>query len=159
MNKILVSAIILAIAGCESGEQASVEPITPSFQLTDTTGHTAVVFHSGDDFEMTYTVRNATDQVFTYHTSTSGPPIWFAILHNDSVLATSLDGYAFTEIPSTGYVQPGQILERSWRGPNTPVRDPQIFLTPGSYMIRGLFVGFDEIQVKQPAPIAFSIIE
>ncbi len=56
---ILFAIFILLLSGCDEG-QTSIELLSPTFTLTDTSGHQTSVFRSGQDFEMTFVVRNST---------------------------------------------------------------------------------------------------
>ena len=160
-NTILALALIAGIGGCDLGEQAStsIEPLSATFQMTDTSGRQTTNFRSGEDFEMGFTVSNTARKTLTYHVGSSGPVVIFQILQGDSVVATSVDGYAFLMVVVTGHIQPGQSLGERWRGPNTPARNPQIVLDPGPYTVRASFVGFDEVEIEPVSPIAFSIVQ
>ena len=155
---ILFAAFFLVLSGCDAGE-TSTEPLSPTFMLTDTSGHQASVFRSGEEFELTFVVRNSTGKTFTFYRGDSSPDVIFTITRNDTVCATSVDGYAFIQVPSIAHLEPEEILQGLWRAPNTPAQIPRRVLPAGSYEARVSFPDFQEAQSKHASPIAFSIIQ
>jgi hypothetical protein len=156
--------IILAFAsariGCEVAElvDTSRQSLSPTFQLSDTSGRETTNFHSGEEFDISFNLANTTGTQITYHKGDSGPVPRFAIMLGDSIVATSVDGYLFALIVTTEHLAPGETLREQWRAPNTPARNPKIMLPPASYEVRASQVRFDEVEVKQPSPIVFSIV-
>jgi hypothetical protein len=159
-NKIPVLVLLFGIIGCDLGERApgSMEPLSATFRLTDASSREATSFRSGEEFDVIFVLTNTTGGEVTFHKADYGPLAHFTILQGDSVVATSIDGYAFPMVATTGRLEPGQSLQEYWRAPNTPARDPRIVLTPGLYQARASFVSFDKVEVKKVPPIAFSII-
>jgi hypothetical protein len=155
---ILFAAFFLLLSGCDKGE-TSIEPLSPTFMLTDTSGHQASVFRSGQDFEMTFVVGNSTGKTLTYYRGDSSPDVIFTITRNDKVCATSIDGYAFIQVPSIAHLDPDEILQGLWRAPNTPAQFPRKVLLAGSYLAHVSFPVFHEVESKQVSAIAFSIIQ
>ena len=84
--------------------------LTAKFTLTDSTGKATTVFHSGQQFAMSFSVTNTRMYTITYHRGNSGPSVIFQILKGDSSIATSVDGYVFPMVVLGGYVAPGQAL-------------------------------------------------
>ena len=157
---ISVLVLLFGIVGCDLGERApgSVEPLSATFRLTDASGREATSFRSGEEFDVIFVLTNTTGGEVTFHKADYGPLAHFTILQGDSVVATSIDGYAFPMVATTGRLEPGQSLQEYWRAPNTPARDPRITLSPAAYEARVAFVSFENVKVKQVPPVAFSII-
>lgn len=155
-----VFVLLVGITGCDLGERTpgSTEPLSAAFRLTDAAGRETTSFRSGEEFDFVFVLTNTTGGEVTFRKADYGPLAHFTILRGDSVVATSIDGYAFPMVATTGRLEPGQSLQEYWRAPNTPARDPRITLAPGAYEARVAFVSFDNVNVKQVRPVSFSII-
>jgi hypothetical protein len=67
-----------------------------TFTVADTMGRSITQFHSGEEFDFSFSATNETADTLTYH---SGYPIiGFIILKADSVVTSSYDGCAFPQI-------------------------------------------------------------
>jgi len=157
---ILLTTLTLGVVGCDLGDDQTptpLEPLSATFRLTDTCGHEVTSFRSGEDFDISLSVVNTTSRRLTVYRGDSSPDVIFRILQADTVVATSIDGYAFAQVATIGYIEPGQALEGRWRAPNTHAQNPRIVLIPESYRVQSFFPRFDEVEVKQVLPINFSI--
>jgi hypothetical protein len=155
----LLSVFVFLFYGCDHGEEVSTlsEPLSATFQLTDTLGHDTTSFRSNRNFDISFRVTNTTGKRLTYYRGNSGPDVIFKIIQADTIVATSTDGYAFLMVATVGHLEPGQTMQGQWRAPNTPARIPKLVLTPGSYKVQTFFPRFDEVEVKELLPISFSI--
>ena len=154
-----LALIGILFAGCDILKTKSSDNagLTADFSLSDTTGHASTVFRSGEQFLMSFSVVNTTNDTLTYHYSE--PPVVFSILKNRSVVASSIDGYAFPMNVNTGLVAPGKALANSWKAPNTPAQNPKVVLAPGTYEASVSFSQFDEAKVDPVPTISFSVIQ
>lgn len=157
--KTALALIAILIAGCDILKTKSDGNggLTATFFLADTSGHIATVFHSGDEFVMSFSVVNTTNDTLTYHYSE--PPVIFRILKDGSIVASSTDGYAFPMNVNAGFVAPGKALSGSWKAPNTPAQNPKVVLAPGTYEASVAFSQFEEAKVNPVSTITFSVIQ
>jgi hypothetical protein len=156
--KILIAVFTICLSGCDMG-QPPVVSLTATFYFYDARGVHTSVFRSVDNFTIGFIVRNTTDKVLTYYRGDSSPDVIFRISQGDSVVASSIDGYSFVQIPSEVQVQPGETLMGQWTAPNTPARVPKIVLRSGIYEAHVIFRRFSNAHVDQPPPMPFTIIE
>ena len=154
-----LALIAILIAGCDILKTKSNGNggLTATFSLTDTTGHVATVFHSGEQFLMSFSVVNTTNDTLTYHYSE--PPVIFSILKDGNVVASSTDGYVFPMNVNAGFVAPGKALAGSWKAPNTPAQNPKVMLAAGTYQASVSFSQFEEAKVNPVSTITFSVIQ
>jgi len=131
--------------------------LTATFTLSDTTGQASTVFHSGQQFDVSFSVTNTTMETLTYYYTL--PPVIFQILKGDTSVATSVDGYVFPQVVLRGYLAPGRALQGAWKAPNTPAQNPKVVLAPGSYEAHVSFRNFEQVKVNQVSPITFSIVQ
>jgi hypothetical protein len=136
---LIIILIFIFFYGCnifnpdtnESGE------IETEYIISDTTGVISTVFHSGESFDMKFTLINNTgeDQVF-YH---SGPTVIFEIIQADSVLTSSIKGLYWPAVMLKGIFKKGKEITDYWRAPNSPL-DSQFgtktILEAGQYKAR-----------------------
>ena len=141
---IMVAALASLIVGCDLGESTS-PSISASFVLTDTSGHPSSTFRSGDDFLMTLNVQNNSNLQLTYYRGDDSPDVIFDIIRDGIVVASSVDGYAFVQIPSIGHLDAGHTLRGSWRAPTTLAQFPKVRLSAGSYLVRVSYPRFDQV--------------
>jgi hypothetical protein len=132
--------------------------LTADFFLYDTTGKAAIIFQPGENFIVSFSFENTFDDTIRYwKPSLSRPAVIFEILGEDGLVSTSIDGYLFPAVGGWGVMLPGRTLLVQWKAPNTPVRDPQIILTPGLYETRMLLPDFG-VEVKTETSITFKVI-
>jgi hypothetical protein len=118
---LIIILIFIYFYGCnifnpdtnESGE------IETEYIISDTTGVISTVFHSGESFDMEFTLINNTgeDQEFYY----SGPTVIFEIIQNDSVLTSSIKGLAWPAVALKGIFKKSAEITDYWRAPNSPL--------------------------------------
>lgn len=158
---IALLAFTIGMVGCDFGEHtsASLEPLSATVRLTDTLGNDASTFRAGECFDTSFTLTNITGTTLTFYKGDGGPYSVFKIWRGDSIVATSVDGYASIMVAITGHLEPGHSLQAYWRAPNTPPRMPKIVLSPGLYEVRASVMRFDEVAVNQVPPIPFSIVQ
>jgi hypothetical protein len=154
---IIFGLIAICINGCNQSTSPSDKPLTTTFTLTDTSGQTVSQFHSGEEFKLAFTVTNTTKDTLTFYRGSTAPAVIFQIMKNDSVIASSVDGYAFLAVVLGGYVAPGQSLQGEWKAPNTPAQNPKVLLNPGSYQAKVLFPNFNQAKVNPVSSITFSV--
>jgi len=133
--------------------------LTASFNLSDTTGQESNTFNSGESFNMSFRLINSTPDTLTYTRGSPAPSVIFQILREDSVEATSVDGYAFLQVVLGGSLAPGDTLKGFWKAPNTPAQYPKVILTSGNYQAKVTFPKFNNANINQVSPINFSIIK
>lgn len=156
---ILFMLIAVIFAGCDllspgsSGESST----NPSLTLTDTLGRSTSLFHTGENFDMYFSLRNTTGDTLTYYHT--GPSVIFSILKGDSLVATSVDGMAFPQVVIGNIVPPGDTLKAWWRAPNSPARVEKLILAPGSYEAEVSFPPFGEAKFRALPPVAFTVVE
>lgn len=106
---------------------------------------------------MTFSIVNTTNDTLAYERANSGPSVIFRILKGDSVVASSVDGYAFLMVVLGGTVVPHDTLRGYWKTPTTPAQNPKVTLYQGSYEAQVLFPRFDMVQVDSVTPIPFTV--
>jgi len=150
--------IVGVVVGCNSMSTGPAHEtvLTATFALADTTGKRTTTFHSGDQFDMFFTLKNTMEEALTFHYTL--PPVYFQILQYDSVIASSIDGYTFPAIVLGGSVAPGEALSGSWRAPTTPAQEPRVILAPGVYQANVIFSTFDQVRIKTVAQINFLVV-
>jgi len=134
------------------------ENIYASFSITDTNSIEKSKFIQGEDFILKFQVKNESgkDLHYTY----TYPIIVFAILNNDTVVASSTDYTAYIHPIETSIVHNNGKFFDEWKGPNTLGRifeNQKIIL--GFYRAKvyhGVF--FDEYSVPPVNDIEFEII-
>jgi hypothetical protein len=158
---VFVFTLALLIFGCDMGQRSviPIEPLSAIVQLTDTSGRETTTFHRGENFDINFTLVNTTGKKLTFYRGDSGPDVMFSVFRNDSLIATSIDGYVFLMVVSTGHVEPGQTLRGYWRGPTTPAQNPRVTLNEGLYKLQVSFPKFDQVEVKEVPAIQFAVIE
>ncbi|MBI5472903.1 MAG: hypothetical protein HY961_11210 [Ignavibacteriae bacterium] len=158
---LLIFALALGVVACDLGDEPNnpVEPLSATVQLTDTSGREMTVFHPGESFDIRFALTNTTAKTLTYYRGSSAPDVLFWVFRNDSLVASSTDGYAFLMVVSTGYLEPRETLRGFWRGPTTPAQHPRVLLSPGAYVLRVSFPTFDQAETRRVPPIQFSIVE
>jgi hypothetical protein len=106
---------------------------------------------------MTFALQNTIKQTLTYYRGDASPDVIFKIIRNDSVIATSIDGYAFIQVPSVGHLAQGQVLQGYWKAPAMPAQFPRKVLTPGFYRADVAFPRFNEADIKQVSTLGLTI--
>jgi hypothetical protein len=150
--------ISLTAAGCGLISSNANGKLTATFTLADSAGHPSTTFYSGDHFDMSFSLINTTADTLTYHRGSTAPPVIFEILRSDSVVATSIDGYAFVQVVLGGFVAPGDSLIGDWEAPNTPAQSPRVVLSPGSYQAKVLYPAFEQTETNSVSTINFAIV-
>jgi len=160
MKKINFFALFsFIICACSQSTFPSNQDLETTFALTDTLGQTASQFHRGEEFRLSYILTNNTKDTLTYYRGNSGPSIIFQIQKNDSVIASSVDGYAFAMIAFTSQLAPGHSLKEDWIAPTTPVQYPKVVLDPGQYRAMVSYPNFKQAKVDTVFPILFTVFE
>ena len=158
MRKIIpLIALFVTLSACDLG-QPPVVSLPVFFVLIDETGYQSSVFRSGGQFMMQFVIRNTSDKVLTVYRGDSGPDVIFKITKEDSVIATSIDGYAFIQVPSVGKIAPLEAMHWEWVAPNTAARTKKVVLSPGQYQASVYFRSIDNAEIKQPSAILFTVI-
>lgn len=145
-----IVAAIIAGCGLMAPGTSRTYNLTANFLISDTTGRAATHFVSGESFDMSFSMVNNTGDTLVYYGSPQ-PPVVFRILKNGSVVATSIDGYAFPQVVVGRALLPGDTLKGYWRAPTTPAQTPPVVLSPGTYQAE---VAFPEFKDKTLSPIA-----
>ncbi len=158
MKKILsLFAILILFTACEDGD-FNMNRIKSEFKLYDNNGIEKNIFQSGDDFEMRFELTNNSGKDLIYYYT--GVPVIFEIHQNDSIIATSVDGYVFPEVVLSDTIKNNETYHFNLIAPNTPVRATKIILQAGNYQAyvkhSAFFVDF---RYKETLPIPFTIIE
>jgi hypothetical protein len=155
--------IILLLAFCLIACNQSTSPDTivldASFALTDTLGQSKSQFHEGENFYLTFNLVNTSKDTLTYYQGNSSPPILFQILQDDSVCASSIDGYVFILVVGQGKFAPSQNLNSEWKAPTTPAQIPKVTLQPGNYKAMVFHPNFDQAEVNEIPPISFEVVQ
>lgn len=160
--KAIISFALLSIllAGCDllKNKSNGNAVLSASFSLTDTTGKPMGIIHPSQQFDLSFLLINTTADTITFHRGNSGPSVTFQILKDDSIVATSVDGYAFLQVVLGGFVAPHDTLRAYWKAPTTPAQNPIVTLYPGSYEAKVLFPTFDQVNVNPVSQIEFSVV-
>lgn len=160
MKTLAVLAFICMCAiACNQGTSPLNGPLPVSFTMTDTAGQTISQVHPGEDFLLSFKLTNTTPDTLNYVWANSGPSVVFRIQNNDSVLASSVDGYIFLMDAPHRYLSPGQSLQTEWKAPTTPAQNPKVMLTSGSYEATVYFPSFYEIKIDPVSPITFRVAQ
>lgn len=105
-------------------------------------------------FELTN--NSGKDLIYDY----TGVPVIFEIHQNDSIIATSVDGYLFPEVILRDTINNNETYHFNWIAPNTPVKGTKIILQAGNYQA---FVKhsafFGNFRYKETLPIGFVITD
>jgi len=158
--KLPIFLSLLIVTGCGIVDSNSNLKINnPSFTITDTTGFSKTTFSPGEHFDLTFAYINTTKKTLTYVRGSSAPPVIFEILKDDSVIASSVDGYSFAQVILGGYLTPKDTLKGQWQAPNTFYQNPLVILTPDLYQARVLFPAFGKTTASSHLDIAFSIVQ
>jgi len=147
------------INNCSQSTSPSDIILNGTFSLMDTTGQSSSQFNSEEEFRLIYTLTNNSKDTLTYYRGSSGPAIRFSIQKNDSIIATSVDGYDFEAIFLTSHLAPGHSLSGNWLAPTTPEQYPKVVLGPGQYKAIVSYPSFEEAKVDTVSPIFFTVIE
>ncbi|HVN48143.1 MAG TPA: hypothetical protein VMU30_04910 [Bacteroidota bacterium] len=154
---ISVTLTALFISSCHhsTAPDDEIKTLTATFTLTDTTGHPASQFHSGEEFVLLSSITNATQDTLIYRFDIS-----FKIIKNDSVIIYSTDGCSMPPYyyPGDGHFYPGQTLTSNWIAPTPTCKSSTTILAPGSYQACVLLPYFLNRKVDSVAPIPFTII-
>jgi hypothetical protein len=149
---------ILLTGGCTHSTEPSARVLVAAFAIEDSAGRPISQIHSGETFRVTFTLVNTTEDTLTYTRGNTGPPVIFRIVQEDSIVASSTDGYAFLQVVLGGCVAPGQSLHEVWNAPTTPAQYPKVVLGPGGYEASVSFATFPEARVNPVSPIGFIVI-
>jgi len=133
--------------------------LNATFAMTDTLGHSISQLHSGESFYLSFFLTNTTKRTLTYYSGSSAPPILFKIVVDDSLVASSTDGYDFLMFVSEGRLAPGQKLDTNWKAPTTPAQSPKVILQPGKYEAFVYYPNFNEAKINKISPITFEVVD
>ena len=151
--------LAFCIVACDQSTSPDDIVLEATFALTDTLGKTTSQFHSGDNFYLSFFLTNTSKDTLTYYRGSSAPSILFQILKDDSVVASSTDGYAFLMVVTRGSLAPGQKLDSDWKAPTTPAQYPRVILQPGQYKSVVFSPDFNEAKMEKASPISFEVID
>jgi hypothetical protein len=87
----------------------------------------------------------------------SGPDIRFVIEHNDSVVATSMDGYGVHAVVEDAFLAPADTMRGHWLAPTTPEQEPKVMLPSGLYKARAIYPDFEGADVFPIDEITFLV--
>ena len=79
-------------------------------------------------------------------------------MKDDSVCASSIDGYDFMMIVGQGKLAPEQKLNSKWETPTTPAQIPKVILQPGNYTAVVSHPNFDQVEVNDIPSISFEVV-
>lgn len=156
---VLMVSISFVLDGCDLlkiNPNAAMN-LTASFILIDTSGNVKPIIHTGESFGLSFMLINTTSDTITYRRGNTGPAVIFEILKNDSIVATSVDGYAFAQVVLGGVLPPRDTLSGYWKAPTTPAQYPKVILYAGAYEARFLLPPFDNAKVSVTEQIRFSV--
>jgi len=156
---IVLGLLSIFISSCNQSTSPSDKILTATFALTDTDGQAISQFHSREEFRLAFSLTNTTNDTLTFYRGNSGPSVIFEIMKDDSIVASSTDGYAFAMVVLGGFVAPGQSLQGVWQAPTTPAQNPKVILNPGSYEVKVLFPNFEQAKVNPVSAIKFDVVE
>jgi Prokaryotic membrane lipoprotein lipid attachment site len=147
------------LAGCNllTPGSGSNSPVAATFALTDTLGLPATRFRSGDNFYMTFFMKNITADTLWYYSSFNA--LSFRIMKGDSLVASSINEYAIPNVLIRSFLGPGDTLTAKWKAPSAPPRVPQLILAPGEYEAHVSYPTFTQSQGGGLPPIQFSIVQ
>ncbi len=159
MRYVVALLPILLLRTCDSGTSApDYGKVTVAFAISDTLGKPASSFHSGEDFDMSFSVHNGSGGTLSYFYT--GVPVILEIFAADTLVATSVDGYIFTQVIRNGTLPDGGSYSITWRAPSTKARVNHLVLQPGAYEARvshGSF--FSEFTLTQTPAVPFTVTE
>ena len=152
-------SLTFCVLACNQSTSPDDIVLRATFTLTDTLGQTVSQLHSGENFYLSFFLTNTSNDTLTYYRGSSAPPILFQIVKDDSVVASSADGYAFLMFVSQGRLAPEQKLDYDWKAPTTPPQYPKVVLEPGYYKAAVLHPDFNEARTEKISPISFELID
>lgn len=141
--------------------QFTVDPnpdlVVPEFTLTDTLGFSEWYFDPGESFNLDFVLVNTCPDTMFYTKYDSGPDVRFEITKNDSVVATSMDGYGVRAVVEDAFLAPGDTIRGHWLAPTTPEQDPKVTLASGLYKAKVSYPEFSGPEVHPVSEIVFLI--
>lgn len=161
MRKIIsyLILIIVFLTGCNflgSGNHSK-NTIYATFLMTNTAGEATKVFHSGESFDLSFSMKNTTEDTLTY--SWTYPMISFEILGSDSTVSYSYDGCATPAFGGTAKWAPGKSITGSWKAPTPICMQDEGVLVPGTYLAEVNFPDVKNMKVIVSSPIKFTVIQ
>jgi hypothetical protein len=152
-----VIAMLWSFCGCNIEQPVRIIPgnNTADFQLLDTNGNRASVFHTGEEFDMSFRITNQTGAVQLY--SYTPPRFYFWIRMGDSTVCTSADGYMFIQVLLIDTLHRGESWIEKWRAPNTLALPNRIVLQPGNYVASGSHSGICN-GLSYSASMSFTVV-
>ncbi len=158
MRFMLVLIPLFLLCACDSGTSApDYRNVTVAFALSDTLGRLVSSFHSGEDFDVQFSVLNESGGTLTYFFT--GVPVVLSIYAADTLVASDIDGYVFPQVVLGGTLPTDGLYADDWRAPSTDARTTHLVLQPGTYEARvshGPF--FREFRLAQTPPIPFVVL-
>jgi hypothetical protein len=131
--------------------------VVPEFTLTDTLGISDRYFNSGELFNLDFILVNTSPDTMFYTKYDSGPDVRFEIILDDSVVASSMDGYGAYQMVEDAFLAPNDTMSGHWLAPTTPEQDPKITLASGLYKATVSYPDFDGPEVNPVDEILFLI--
>jgi hypothetical protein len=156
INNILIILICFTMVACFPPFDKT---LMPEFTLADTLDNQSTVFHSGESFQIHFSVINSLPDTLVFTRYDGGPLVRFMIMQEDSVIASSVDGWGFVEPVFEDYFPPGDTIRAEWQAPTTPQQSPKVVLTPGVYKARVISWIFNLEEIPAPEDIPFSVIQ
>jgi hypothetical protein len=144
--------VLFFISGCDllktkSGGNGN---LTATLVLTDTTGRKTSTFHSGEPFEMCFSLANTRTDTLTYVGDNIDPPVVFQISRDDSLVWRSPLAGSHHIVHRS--IPPGDTLQGQWK--------VAVALSPGSYVAGvSLIGGWDTRHVNPMPTIPFSVVQ
>jgi hypothetical protein len=160
MKSIKFSILLtFCVIACNQITSPDDNKLNASFIMTDTLGQSVSQLYSGESFYLSFYLTNTGKETLTYYSGSSAPPIIFRITKDDSIAASSIDGYDFTMVVSEGRLEPDRKLDSNWKAPTTPAQSPKVILQPGKYMALVFYPNFNEAKINKILPISFEVID
>ncbi len=136
LPKLLTFAALgmLVLAGCNE-DKILTGSLEVNFSLSKLDGTPGETFRSGEQFIVRLAITNLTGETRSY--SYTPPNSVFRISHGDSVMITSVDGYAFPQVVLGVSIKPGETATYQWLAPTSGTYPQGIILPPGRYQATG----------------------
>jgi hypothetical protein len=154
----LVAVALVAIGGCKSNPVIGAGPqiVATTLTLRTLAGVQATQFHTGEKFEMRFSLTNLTRSSVCY--SYTPPETVFRIYRGDSLIVTSVEGMQFPQVIQTDCVGSGEAISRSWAdAPATALRS-NLVLDPGTYTAAVSHASYLAFGVQPASAVTFTII-
>ncbi len=152
--------LIVLLTGCHflGIANQSNDTIYATFSMTDTTGKATTVFHSGESFDLSFSMKNTTKDTLIY--GWAPPMVSFEIIGNDSTVSYSYEGCPVPNyIVTAAEWAPGKSITESWKAPTSPCMQHKVILAPGSYVAKVHYPNIKNRKVTVSSPIKFTVVQ